>query len=80
MGEEDSRRGMELKVLYRLYLDKIKALKSILESMESAYGNMDITRCSDKVLKMFMCSDEMLSLAMEGIQSKLKEMGELHKG
>jgi hypothetical protein len=41
------------------------------------YKDMDITHCSNKALKQFRCSDDMLNLAMEGIESKQKEMEEI---
>jgi hypothetical protein len=35
MGEEDNLRGKDLKMLYSLYFDKIKALKSLLDCLEN---------------------------------------------
>jgi hypothetical protein len=48
--------------------------------MENTFKDMDITRCSDKYLEMFKCSNEMINLAMKGIDSKQDEMKKILKG
>jgi hypothetical protein len=80
MGEGISLQGKELEGFYNHYFDKIEKLLCLLESMGRNYKDMDITHCSDKALKQFRCSDNMLNLAMEGIESKQKEMEEILGG
>jgi len=72
--------GKELEEFHNGLLKKIKLLKTFLENMESTYGEMDLTRCSDQAHKLLRCSDEMINIAMKGIQAKLKEMEEIQKG
>ncbi len=80
MGEVISLQGKELEGFYNRYFAKIENLLGLLESMGRTYKDMDITHCSDKALKQFRCSDNMLNLAMEGIESKQKEMEEILGG
>ena len=80
MGTTGNFQGKELEEFHNRLLEKIKLLKSFLENMESTYTDMDLTSCSDQAHKLLMCSDEMINIAMKGIQSKLKEMEEIQKG
>ncbi len=80
MGTMGNLQGKELEEFHSSLLEKIKLLKNFLENMESTYGDMDLTRCSDQAHTLLICSDEMINIAMKGIQSKLKEMEEIQKG
>ncbi len=79
MGEVISLQDKELEGFYNRYFAKIEMILGLLAKMGKTYKDMDITHCSDKALKQFMCSDDMLNLAMDGIESKQKEMEEILK-
>ena len=80
MGEVISLQVKELEEAYNCYFVKVEKLLGLLENMGRAYKDTDITHCSDKTLKLFRCSDDMLNLAMGAIESKQKEMEEILKG
>ncbi len=75
MGKATSLKGKELERAYDNFNLKIQGIKTILESMESGFRDLDITRCNDeRVLKAFIFVDTTLDKALVPFKEGLKAL------
>jgi hypothetical protein len=75
MGKSTSLKGKELERAYDNFYEKTKAIKTILENLESGFKDLDITRCNDEgILKAFIFVDTTLDKALVPFKEGLKEL------